>query len=79
MAEKGLDMQFRAPRALADVVAEAKPDVLVTMGCGEDCPYLPGTKVIDWDLPDPAGQSPEFMHRVRDEIEQRVAALIKEL
>lgn len=79
MAERGLDMQFRFPRALKDVVVEAKPDVLVTMGCGEDCPYLPGTEVIDWALPDPAGQSPEFMRQVRDEIEQRVKTLIDEL
>jgi multimeric flavodoxin WrbA len=79
MAEKGLDMQFRRPRDLEDVVAEARPDVLVTMGCGEKCPILPGTRMIDWDLPDPAGQSPEFMRDVRDEIEKRVNGLIQDL
>jgi protein-tyrosine-phosphatase len=49
------------------------------MGCGEECPVIPGAKVIDWNLPDPAGKPPEIMREVRDEIEKRVAKLIREL
>ena len=76
MAEKGIDLQYRRPRALETVLAETIPDVLVTMGCGEQCPLVPGARVIDWDLSDPAGRSPEFMRTVRDEIERCVKALI---
>jgi protein-tyrosine-phosphatase len=49
------------------------------MGCGEQCPLVPGAKIIDWDLPDPAGESIAIMREVRDEIEQRVSGLIKEI
>lgn len=79
MAEKGIDMAFRKPRSIEDAIAEASPDMIVTMGCKEECPYIPGVSYEDWDLPDPAGQPFEFMRKVRDEIEARVAALVKDL
>ena len=78
MAEKGIDMGFRTPRDLESAIAETTPDIIVTMGCGEECPFVPGCKTIDWDLPDPAGQSAEFMREVRDQIENAVTTLIKE-
>ncbi|MFP3981008.1 MAG: NAD(P)H-dependent oxidoreductase [Desulfobacterales bacterium] len=78
MAEKGIDMAYRSTRTIEDAVAESTPDLIVTMGCGEQCPYIPGVRYIDWDLPDPAGRSAEFMRQVRDEIEQRVRQLISD-
>jgi protein-tyrosine-phosphatase len=54
-------------------------DVVVTMGCGDECPYIPGKKYVDWPLNDPAGQGIEMVRRVRDEIEQRVKLLAEEL
>jgi arsenite transporter/arsenate reductase (thioredoxin) len=76
MQEKGIDMAFRTTRAIDDALAESKPDMIVTMGCGEECPFVPGAKIEDWDLPDPAEKSIEFMRQVRDDIEQKVAGLI---
>lgn len=76
MAEKGIDMAYRSTRTIEDAVAETTPELIVTMGCGEQCPYIPGVTYMDWDLPDPAGRSIEFMRQVRDEIEQRVQQLI---
>ena len=60
-------------------LSHSPPDVIVTMGCGEECPLVPGARRLDWDLPDPAGQPIEFMRNVRDEIEQRVKDLIFEM
>lgn len=76
MQEKGLDMAFRAPISLEKAIADEPPDMIITMGCGEECPFVPGCKVLDWDLPDPAGQSKAFMRRVRDDIETKVTDLI---
>ena len=76
MAEKGIDMQFRKTRDLESAIAETSPQMLVTMGCGEQCPLVPGAKMVDWDLPDPAGQSLDVMRTVRDGIEVRVRGLI---
>lgn len=78
MAEKGIDMAYRSTRTIADAVAESTPDLIVTMGCGEQCPYIPGVTYMDWDLPDPAGRSAELMGQVRDEIEQRVRQLFSD-
>lgn len=78
MAEKGIDMEFRKPKSLQSVLETVKPDMIVTMGCGEQCPFVPGTERADWDLPDPAGKDIEFMRNVRDEIEKRVVSLINE-
>ncbi len=79
MHEKGIDMGFRQPRSMADAISKETPELIVTMGCGEQCPLVPGAKIIDWDLPDPAGESIAFMREVRDEVEQRVLDLIKEI
>jgi arsenate reductase len=77
MAEKGIDMGFRKTRLLDQAASEMQPDMIVTMGCGEACPFIPGSERLDWDLPDPAGQSMDVMRRVRDDIENRVKALLK--
>ncbi|MFC1567228.1 NAD(P)H-dependent oxidoreductase [Thermodesulfobacteriota bacterium] len=79
MQEKGIDMAFRSTRALNEAISETQPDMIVTMGCGEECPLVPGAKMLDWDLPDPAGKPLDFMRNVRDEIEQRVKDLIGEI
>lgn len=77
MGEKGLDLAFRTPLALDDLLTNVTPRLLITMGCGEACPFIPGMKRIDWDLPDPAGQPIEFMRKVRDDIEGRVKDLMR--
>ncbi len=79
MQEKGIDMAFRIPKTIEAAILEAKPATIVTMGCGEECPYVPGATMFDWNIPDPAGESVEFMRNVRDEIERRVKVLISEL
>jgi multimeric flavodoxin WrbA/protein-tyrosine-phosphatase len=79
MHEKGIDMAYRVPQSIESAISETTPDFIVTMGCGEECPFVPGAKMLDWDLPDPAGKPPEFMRQVRDEIENNVKNLIKEL
>ena len=79
MHEKGIDMGFRIPRKIEDVISVDSPEFIVTMGCGEECPFVPGARMIDWDLPDPAGKSIEFMRDVRDNIEKSVQDLIKEI
>jgi len=79
MSEKGIDMAFRKPRSINDVVTYMKPDLLVTMGCEEACPIFPGSSNQEWDLPDPADKPISFMRNIRDDIEQRVAKLIKDL
>ncbi|MFO7838589.1 MAG: NAD(P)H-dependent oxidoreductase [Desulfosalsimonadaceae bacterium] len=79
MAEIGYDMAFRPPRALSEAIEASPPHTIVTMGCAEQCPNIPGAEVIDWDLQDPAGESREFMRRIRDEIRARVEALISRI
>ncbi len=79
MEEKGIDMEFRTPQSVETVIEKTKPDVIITMGCGEECPFVPGAEVRNWELPDPAGQEIEFMRDVRDEIEKRVISLTNEL
>ncbi|SRR6056297_315499 len=76
MAEIGLDMFLRTPRAIDEALAEMNPDKIVTMGCRENCPFIPGAEVIEWDIPDPAGQDPAVMREVRDTIKNKVAALL---
>jgi multimeric flavodoxin WrbA len=76
MQEKGIDMAFRRTRPLSQAVSDLKPDMIISMGCQEECPLIPGAQIQDWDLPDPAGQSMEFMRTVRDEIENRVKNLV---
>jgi len=76
MGEKGIDMAFRKTQSLESAIFDVKPDIIITMGCGEECPYVPGATVKDWDLPDPFGKSIGFMRTVRDEIEKRVKGLV---
>ncbi|MGN6202075.1 MAG: low molecular weight phosphatase family protein [Solirubrobacterales bacterium] len=78
MAEIGIDLADRQPHKLSREDAEWA-DVVVTMGCGDKCPYIPGKRYIDWDLPDPKGRPVEAVRETRDEIERRVTALIAEL
>lgn len=78
MAELGIDLSERRPRQLSREDAEWA-DVVVTMGCGDECPYLPGKRYLDWDLTDPQGQPLEAVRATRDEIDRRVRALVAEL
>jgi arsenate reductase len=78
MREAGIDLSEAGPRRLEDeAVREA--DVVVTMGCGDECPFYPGKRYEDWDLPDPAGRSVEEVRAIRDEIERRVRDLLGSL
>jgi arsenate reductase len=79
MAELGFDLSGRTPRQLDPEADAAWADVVVTMGCGDVCPVLPGTRYVDWGLDDPAGQPPERVREIRDEIERRVAELARQL
>lgn len=78
MEEVGIDLTGREPRRwdMADLEAA---DVVVTMGCGDTCPVLPGKQYVDWPLPDPAGKGVDAVRPIRDEIEQRVRGLLAEL
>lgn len=78
MSELGIDLGDRVPRKLSR--ADAKwADVVVTMGCGDKCPYIPGKRYLDWDLPDPKGRTLEEVRTTRAEIERRVGELLAEL
>jgi arsenate reductase len=78
MAERGLDVSTAWPKGLReDDVREV--DVVITMGCGDACPVVPGTRYLDWDLPDPAGRPIADVRPIRDEIERRVLDLLREL
>jgi arsenate reductase (thioredoxin) len=79
MAEEGIDMHFKTSRSVDTAIAEGLPEVIVTMGCGEICPFIPGARRIEWDLPDPAGASLEMMRQLRDDIKKRVVKLVSEL
>ncbi|MFC1884198.1 NAD(P)H-dependent oxidoreductase [Thermodesulfobacteriota bacterium] len=72
MEEKGIDMAYIKPRSIDEALENFKPDQIITMGCGDACPFIPGASVEDWDLPDPAGKPIDFMRQVRDEIKKRV-------
>jgi arsenate reductase (thioredoxin) len=78
MSELGIDLSGRTPRLLTRELAE-QADIVVTMGCGDECPFIPGKRYIDWDLPDPAGQTNEQVRAIRDDIDRRVRALADEL
>jgi arsenate reductase len=78
MRELGMDLSDQRPQQLTDDLARWA-DVIVTMGCGDECPYIPGKRYIDWDLPDPTGLPLEEVRAIRDDIERRVAALSTEL
>ena len=78
MRELDIDLAGRTPRKLSDELAEWA-DVVVTMGCGDACPYIPGKRYIDWDLPDPKGRPVGEVRALRDDIAQRAEALAAEL
>jgi arsenate reductase len=75
MRELGIDLDGRRPRALSRADAEWA-DVVVTMGCGDACPLIPGKRYVDWELEDPAGKGLDEVRRIRDEIARRVEALV---
>ena len=74
MRERGVDLSARTPRGLDRADVEWA-DVVVTMGCGDACPYIPGKRYVDWELPDPAGKPIDEVRAIRDEIERRVQDL----
>ncbi len=76
MAELGFDMADHTSKAVADVEGNAPFDAVVSMGCGDACPWVPATVRLDWDLPDPKHMDPAGFNEVRDEIGRRVAALL---
>ena len=78
MRELGIDLSDRVPRRLTRELAE-QADVVVTMGCGDECPYIPGKRYVDWELEDPAGQPVEEVRATRDDIARRVRDLVAEL
>jgi arsenate reductase (thioredoxin) len=78
MRELGVDVSGREPRGLTSEDARWA-DVVVTMGCGDQCPYVPGTRYVEWDLPDPAGRPIADVRAIRDEIAARVSELAREL
>ena len=79
MTELGYDLSSRVPRQLEPEADAAWADVVVTMGCGDVCPVLPGKSYVDWGLDDPAGQPLERVREIRDEIERRVTELARQL
>lgn len=78
MRELGIDVGGERPKKLTDELA-GWADVVVTMGCGDECPYIPGKRYLDWDLADPKGRPLEEVRATRDDIQGRVASLIAEL
>ncbi len=78
MAEKGIDIANRKPKILSTEAVQAS-DVVITMGCGDTCPFFPGKRYEDWVLDDPAGKPIEKVRVIRDEIEKRVQSLVTEL
>jgi arsenate reductase len=78
MAEIGIDIAAQQPKKLSTEAVQAS-DVVITMGCGDECPYFPGKRYEDWELTDPAGQGIETVREVRDEIRTRVEGLIASL
>ncbi|MFN8585583.1 MAG: arsenate reductase ArsC [Dehalococcoidia bacterium] len=78
MREVGLDLTREFPKPLTNEAVEAS-DVVITMGCGDACPFYSGKRYLDWQLDDPAGQPLEAVRRIRDDIRRRVEALLAEL
>jgi protein-tyrosine-phosphatase len=78
MREIGIDLSDRRPVLLTRELAE-QADVVVTMGCGDACPYIPGKRYVDWELPDPKGRPVEEVRALRDDIARRVRQLAAEL
>ena len=78
MLEDGIDISDQKPKILTSDAVQAS-DVVITMGCGDSCPYFPGKRYLDWVLNDPAGQGVEAVRPIRDEIKRRVQTLLTEL
>jgi protein-tyrosine-phosphatase len=78
MRELGIDLAERKPQLLTRELA-ARADVIVTMGCGDECPYIPGKRYVDWELPDPKGRPVEEVRATREEIARRVGELLATL
>ncbi len=78
MRELGIDLGDRRPQRLTPDLAQAA-DVVVTMGCGDACPVVPGKRYVDWDLPDPKDRAIDEVRATRDDVARRVAALVHEL
>ena len=76
MKEIGIDLSSAKPQKLTSELAQGA-DMLITMGCGDECPYVPGLRREDWPLPDPKGQGIETVRQTRDEISKRVLELLK--
>ncbi|HEX6145726.1 MAG TPA: arsenate reductase ArsC [Acidimicrobiia bacterium] len=78
MREVGIDIAAETPRRWTEEMI-GSVDVVVTMGCGDECPYVPGTRYVDWEIEDPAGKDLDLVRPIRDELERRVKALLAEL
>lgn len=78
MSEIGIDIRRERPKRLTNGAVEAS-DVVITMGCGDACPFFPGKRYIDWEVEDPAGRSLEQVRPIRDDIDRRVRGLVDEL
>jgi protein-tyrosine-phosphatase len=78
MAEVGIDLASAHPKLLTNDVVEAS-DVVITMGCGDTCPFFPGKRYLDWELTDPAGLTVDEVRPIRDEIDRRIRALIADV
>ncbi|HEY1524038.1 MAG TPA: arsenate reductase ArsC [Solirubrobacteraceae bacterium] len=78
MDELGLDLSDRRPQLLTRQLAE-QADLVITMGCGDQCPVIPGRQYLDWELPDPAGQPLEEVRLIRDQIRRRIRDLVNQL
>ncbi len=78
MREKGIDLTGRVPRPLTDELVRW-PDVVITMGCGDACPVIPGKRYVDWELSDPKDLPLDEVRAIRDDIERRIVELVKDL
>jgi arsenate reductase len=78
MREEGIDLADRKPQLLTTELAQWA-DVVITMGCGDSCPVIPGKRYVDWDLPDPSGLPVERVREIREDISRRVATLLESL
>lgn len=78
MKKKGIDISGQHSKSI-DSLSEKSFDVVVTMGCGDDCPWIPAKRRVDWSIPDPIGKSDEFFLKVRNEIEIKIRELLKSI
>ena len=79
MAEKGIDIAFSKPSSIGDAIGKTVPDMIVTMGCKEECPFISGCKRLEWDFPDPVDRSLSEIRQIRDSIEKKVKDLVGEI